>query len=158
MKPELKKVLQVSSNGSVRLADYGGFGRAIDILSTGKKVWVTMALEKQGDTMAVWFKHYSGEELEEELEMKNKITEFAKAGGFSVDPETRIELLKVDFPAGSNVCEEDVIDWLCENTYYDPKSFGPASYGNWYLSSVKVDKMVKAHGYAIVEATIRLNV
>jgi len=66
MKPTLKKVLRVSSSGNVRLADYGPFGRSVDILSTGKKSWVTMALEKQGDTMSVWFKHYSGEELEGE--------------------------------------------------------------------------------------------
>jgi hypothetical protein len=88
--------------------------------------------------------------------MNYKKWNWEKVGDFSVDDETKVELLKVDFPSNHGVCEEDIIDWLDENTYYVSNYNVP--FGSWYLASVVVIEIDTAYSYAIVRATAHWNV
>ena len=54
------KIIQLSKRGSVRVAKTR-LGKTVDVKSAGG-TWVTMASELNGDSMQLWFEHYSGEE------------------------------------------------------------------------------------------------
>jgi len=61
------KVIKVGKRGYTRITKTIVSGLTVDILTSNRGIWVTMATELNGDNIKTWFEHYSGEKLPEDF-------------------------------------------------------------------------------------------
>jgi len=54
------KLIKMSKNGNTRITQTN-IGKTVDIHTSNRKRWVTMAAENGGDNIKSWFEYYSGE-------------------------------------------------------------------------------------------------